>query len=141
MIGSATAVASEASEAYRNSTNVAIQTSRQTPAASGARARMTPPAVATIFPPLPNPSQTGRAWPIIAAAPASTPTHSPPTLRPTNAGTKPLATSRSATGTPSQRPYARHTFEAPMLPLPCFRMSSPLKSFTTTTPNGIDPIR
>ena len=77
----------------------------------------------------------------MAAAPASTPTHSPPTSSPTRAGTNPFATSSSATGIPSDLPYVRQTFEAPMLPLPCALMSSPRTRRTTTTPNGIDPIR
>jgi hypothetical protein len=72
----------------------------QSVATTGARANVTPPAVATIFPPLRKPRKTGRQCPSIAAAPARIPTVSPPTRSPTSAGTNPLATSSIATGRP-----------------------------------------
>ena len=73
-------------------------------AASGASASVAPPAVATIFPPFWNRRKTGRAWPNIAAAPASTPISAPPAQSPSDAAAKPFARSSSATGTPSERP-------------------------------------
>ena len=47
---------------------------------------------------------------------------------PSSAGTNPFSVSSRTTGAPSQRPYARQTFVAPMLPLPDARMSSCLIS-------------
>ena len=52
----------------------------------------------------------------------------PPTQSPSAAAANPFATSSSATGMPSDRPYTRKTFDAPTLPLPFVRMSSPRTS-------------
>ena len=76
----------------------------QQTAASGASAKVAPPAVATIFPPFSKRRKTGRAWPIIAAAAASTPISAPPAQSPSDAAAKPFARSSSATGMPSERP-------------------------------------
>ena len=73
-------------------------------AASGASARVAPPAVATIFPPFSKRRKIGRAWPTIAAEAARTPISAPPAQSPSAAAAKPFARSSSATGMPSERP-------------------------------------
>ncbi len=78
-----------------------IQTPAPAAPTSGATPRNAPPAVATIFPPRWKRRKIGRACPSIAAAPASTPLPCPTTTVAANAGTKPLATSRKAAGSPS----------------------------------------
>ena len=113
----------------------------QTNAASGASARVAPPAVATIFPPRWKRMNTGRACPIIAAAPARTPMSAPPAQSPSAAAAKPFATSSNATEMPSQRPYTRKTLLAPTFPLPSVRMSSPRTRRGTQYPNGSEPRR
>ena len=50
----------------------------------------------------------------------------------------PFSTSSTKTGSPQRQPHTRQTFVAPMLPLPCWRMSTPLH-FAASRPNGTEP--
>ena len=59
--GSAAAATIDAREAKRNAANATTHSTRHATAASGASAKATPPAVATIFPPFEKPRKTGRA--------------------------------------------------------------------------------
>jgi len=99
-----TAETMDATDAYRVTAKTRIHTPAPRPPTSGATPRKAPPAVATIFPPRLNPRNSGREWPSIAAAPASTPPPWPTSSVATSAGTKPFAVSSSTAGTPSRRP-------------------------------------
>ena len=59
----------------------------------------------------------------------------------TKAGTNPLSVSRTTTAIPRPGPKVRHTFVAPMLPLPTVRMSTPRNQRTSQYPNGSEPER
>jgi len=100
-----------------------------------------PPVVATTFPPRWNPMNMGRQCPSIAAPPASVPASFDSTSVATSAGAKPFRVSSRTTGSPYFRPNTRHTFVAPMLPLPSVRMSTCLKARTIQSPEGMLPAR
>jgi hypothetical protein len=76
------------------------QSPAATSATNGATPKNAPPAVATILPPRSKRMNTGRAWPTIAAAPASTPARWPATSVAESAGANPFAMSSSTTGSP-----------------------------------------
>src|SRR5947209_3611037 len=67
-------------------------------------------------------------WPVPAQRARSTPQ-------------EPLAASSASTASPCFQPSVRRTFVAPMLPLPCWRMSRIPAERATSRPLGIDPTR
>ena len=103
----------------------------------------TPSEVATPLPPL-NRSQIGKLWPRMHAVAAAVAVHAGSPLnriaihRATSTEATPFNTSRTNTGSPYRQPQTRHTFVAPMFPLPCCRMSSPFIR-DTRRPNGTEP--
>ena len=105
------------------SPNTSSHTPAPMPPTIGATPRNAPPVVATTLPPRVNFRKSGRKCPSIAAPPVSTPASCPASFVATNAGTKPFTVSRTTAAIPSLRPWTRHTFVAPMLPLPWVRMS------------------
>ena len=104
-------------------------------------ASATPPVVATILPPRAKPEE--ERPPVADDAPptpASTPMRSSPSQSPSSAAAAPLAmSSRSDARSRACQPNVRQTFDAPTLPLPTVRMSTPRTARGSQYPHGMLP--
>src|SRR5919202_5525588 len=110
-------------------------------ATSGSRTSIRPRLVATPRPPRKR-SVHGHRWPAMAAMPPSVwPMCPVPAQRARSTPQLPLAASSASTARPYFQPRVRRTFVAPMLPLPCWRMSWMPAERATSSPLGIDPTR
>ena len=128
-IGSRTIPTIDASDAFFVSFETANQITARARITSGDRTMKTPAPVATPLPPR-NLVQTGKTCPTIAAAPSTYPAARPSMRRPAPAATAPFAASSTNTQMPRFHPSTRVTLDAPGLPEPTCRMSTPLARAT-----------